>query len=103
MLLLQGGHTDIFNAILERKDFNSSILSATNKDGYNALMLAAKEDHTDTVNAILKKSSELLSTILSATDLLGDNALMIAKIEGHTDIFKTIIRYEKDATRKRES
>jgi ankyrin repeat protein len=56
--------------------------AADEEEGWTALMWAAREGHTDIVNAL----AGTYNANVHAVDRYGETALMYAAMKGHTDI-----------------
>ncbi|WP_174480263.1 ankyrin repeat domain-containing protein [Spiroplasma endosymbiont of Danaus chrysippus] len=71
--------------ILIKNDIN---INRENNAGENALIWAARNGHTEIVNALLTKNSD----IINHKTKYGNNALIWAAKEGHLDVVKTLIK-----------
>ncbi|WP_425289633.1 ankyrin repeat domain-containing protein [Spiroplasma endosymbiont of Phycita roborella] len=85
---------DIFDTlpkILIKNDIN---INRENNVGENALIWAARNGHTEVINALLTKNSD----IINHKTKYGNNALIWAAKEGHLDVVNTLIKNDIDIT-----
>jgi ankyrin repeat protein len=70
---------------------NGADINAKDEDGHTALIVAAKNGHTEIVNLLLNRGADI-----NAKDKDGETALIKAAFNGHTEIVTTLIELGAD-------
>ncbi len=72
------------------------LVTGSDRNGYNILMVAACAGHTDTVTTIIKlkdtMGTTLFAELVRKIDKHGNNFLMLAALNGHSETVRAVIQ-----------